>query len=181
MAGKRTNGSEAGFAGDQNPDDELPIVGTSGEPDSSDGIPIIEPATIIGSSSGDGAPRGRGRPRGSRTASSPSKSKPKEGKQDLTIILLGLHSMAAAFTKVEELELSEKEAKLLSDNIAAVNELYGGIVVPEKVQAWLNLTFAAGSVYGPRIVAHKLRMKKEAEQKKRGEPVTINSQQQKVH
>lgn len=82
--------------------------------------------------------------------------------------------MAAAFLKVEELELSEPEAKQLGEAVARVNALYGNYMIPEKTAAWINLTMAAGSIYGPRMMAHKLRVKKEKASGKG--PVTIDSQ-----
>lgn len=168
MAGKSTNGSEAGFNRDSG--DDFPVVGNVGEIVSGSGddaIPTIEPSTIPGNAS-DGAPR-RGRRPGSRNASSNTKpDRKKEGKQDLTILLMGLHSMGAAFSKIPELELSEKEAKILGDSIQTVNDLYGGYMIPEKAQAWMNLAMAAGSIYGPRFMAHKIRTDREKEATKAG-------------
>jgi hypothetical protein len=75
--------------------------------------------------------------------------------------------MLAHLTKVEELELDEKEAKRLAECVARVNALYDGFILSEKQLAWINLGVAGCAVYGPRVMAYKLRMAAEA----KGKPV----------
>lgn len=136
------------------------------------GIPFIEPTVIHGEPEGDPAPsnrKRRGRPTGSKNGTT---TKRKETSQDLTAVIFSLHTMAAAFTKIPELELDEAESKKIGDAVSKVNELYGGIILSEKTQAWINLTFAVGAVYGPRAIAYKMRTANEAKKK----PVTIDAQ-----
>ena len=75
-----------------------------------------------------------------------------ESAQNLAGILLSLHAMGAVLLKTPELELTEEEAGKLAAAVAHVNELYGGVVLPEKAAAWINLIMVAGTIYGPRII-----------------------------
>jgi hypothetical protein len=75
-----------------------------------------------------------------------------ESAQNLAGILLSLHAMGAVLLKTPELELTEEESAKLAAAIAHVNELYGGVVLPEKATAWINLIMVAGTIYGPRII-----------------------------
>ncbi len=181
MAGKRTNGSEAGIidAENLNPGAAEPVAfpprGDGGE---SGGIPTVEPTSIPRGS--DEPKRGRGRPKGSSTgaaASGSARATEKETSQDLTAILLSTHMMLAAFLQVPELELDANEAKRLGDAVARVNKLYGGFMLSEKSMAWINLMMAGGAVYGPRVVAYGVRAKKE----RKKEPVTINQTGAQIH
>lgn len=167
MVISRANGSEARTSVNEGdvivaaPDDD-----GGNKPDSIDnGIPVIDPTTIIGEpDSGEPIRRKRGRPAGSRNGYS-TKPQAKQTNQDLTGILLSLHMMGAAILKVPELEIDATEAKRLGDAVSRVNELYGGIMLSEKQAAWINLTFALGQVYGPRAVALKMRMSTEEKSK----------------
>jgi len=73
--------------------------------------------------------------------------------------------MGAVLLKTPELELTEEESAKLAGAIAHVNELYGGVVLPEKAAAWINLIMVAGTIYGPRIIVinAKGKSKKEAD------------------
>ena len=73
--------------------------------------------------------------------------------------------MLAAAVKTPELELDKEEGKLLAENIAAVNAHYGKVIDP-KVMAWTGLIMACGKVYAPRVVAIKMRLSVEKEQRK---------------
>lgn len=171
MAGKRTNGSEAGFS---EPNDAEPIILGTDDTLISDagesGIPSIDPATISYEPDPDEQPRKRGRKPGSKNR--PSATESKKSASDLTALLLSIHMMAAAFTKIPELILEEEEANKLGQAMNRVNELYGGMVIPEKWAAWGNLAITAGAIYGPRFVAHNLNAKNE----KAKQPVTIDAQ-----
>lgn len=74
--------------------------------------------------------------------------------------------MGAAFLKVPQLVLSEDESKKLAEAITSVTELYDIPLMDEKTQVWVNLAMVAGSIYGPRIVAHTL-------EKKASKPVPV--------
>lgn len=176
MATKRVNGSEAGTSEPE--DDESVIVGTMGDvPESvgESGIPIVEPATIAYEPDATEQPRKRrGRQPGSRNTNSRAA---KETANDLTGLLFSMHTMMAAFTGIEELELEESEAKKLGEAINRVNQFYGNVVLPPKAMAWAHLGFAVGQVYGPRFVAYGMRKKKEAKEK----PQTINATGARIH
>lgn len=81
--------------------------------------------------------------------------------------------MASVIFSVKELEIEPPEAKKISDAVLRINELYSGIVLPEKALAWVQLAIACGTVYGPRMVAYNQRIKKEKAEGKR--PITIDA------
>lgn len=176
MARQRTNGIEQEIGSDPDDgandggDDAEVIYGSGG-----DAIPVVEPSTIQFEPDSTTERKRRGRAKGSRNANPKAR---KETASDLSGLLLSLHFMAAAITSIPELQLEQKEADLLAKNVAKINELYGGIVLPEKTMAWINLGLAAGTVYGPRFVAH--RMNKEKAAKGKG-PTTIDAQPFKVN
>jgi hypothetical protein len=162
-------GSEAGFNGS---DDEREIIITADggitDADTGDAIPVIEPSTINFESVGSEAPKRRGRKPGSKNSTSKSS---KETANDLTGLFLGIHTMCAMLTGIPELELEEEEAAKLAKAVARVNNYYGGMVIPEKYAVWGNFAVALGTVYGPRAITYRMRMKQEAQ----GKPVTINA------
>ena len=82
--------------------------------------------------------------------------------------------MLAAWTHAAELAISEEESKKLAEAIARVQALYDVSVFSETTAAWVNLVFACGTIYGPRIIAIRVRMKKE-EALKKMRPVSIMS------
>lgn len=170
MAGERTNGSTAEFDGDASG-----VIDETGkfrvEDDGGDSIPLIEPTTIAyePESGDDDTPRKRrGRKPGSRNTTTKAS---KQASADLTQLLMSLHFMAAALVKTPELILEQDEAKRLGEAINRVNDLYGGIVLSEKAQAWLNLGVAAGTIYGPRFIASSINKKN-----KKKNPVTIDAE-----
>jgi hypothetical protein len=68
--------------------------------------------------------------------------------------------------------LTEDEAAKLASAVARVNELYGGMVLPEKAAAWIQLIMVAGTIYGPRIIVIQAKGKqKQVEQEK---PVVLD-------
>lgn len=66
--------------------------------------------------------------------------------------------MGAQILKVESLEIDKDEAKKLSDAIQEVNKFYNIPLDPKKV-AMVNLMVAMGTVYGPRIMAARIKKK----------------------
>lgn len=175
MAAKPNGHAEAG-AGVTQSDDDYPIIsGPSDSADDGSGIPTVEPSEISGSS--DAPKRGRGRPRGSTSTKYTSDTKQsKQTAQDLSGILMGIHSMAAAFLKVPELELDQVEAKALGDAVNKVQAEYKIPILDPKTMAWINLLMVTGGVYGPRLAAHSIRKKNE----RKGKGTTINAQPLKV-
>jgi hypothetical protein len=72
--------------------------------------------------------------------------------------------MGKSLLSVPELELDRDEAKKLSAAVARVAELHAVEIDPKKV-AYFNLFAVAGSIYGPRIMAYRIRSKSEAKQR----------------
>lgn len=128
----------------------------------------VDPATLgafAGSNDGgSSAPvkRGRGRPRkdGSapgtpRTGTSSGSSSKKKDNPDLSFlqgILVTGHEFAAFKTGINELRISQAEAKQLTD---ASQELAGyyGVAISGQTSAWMNFMSAIGQVYGTRAIA----------------------------
>lgn len=67
-----------------------------------------------------------------------------------------MHSIASALTKVEEIALEKSEANQLAQALAAVNVHYQTAIDP-KLVAWMGVVAVAGQVYGPRVLAYRLR------------------------
>lgn len=116
---------------------------------------------------GDAAPikRGRGRPPGSGksgikqgggTTVAQAKASP-ASVVGIEALLLGIHSIAASLTKVEEIALEKSEANQLAQALAAVNVHYQKAIDP-KLVAWMGVVAVAGQVYGPRVLAYRLRV-----------------------
>ena len=59
--------------------------------------------------------------------------------------------------------ITEDEASKLAKALTNVTQLYDLPVIGEKAIAWVNLASVAGTVYGPRLVAAKIRGKKKAQ------------------
>lgn len=180
MAAKRTNGSEAGYF-DSAVEDGKPVTidshsGAVTVEDDGDSIPVIDPATISAEpDTGEPPSRKRGRPRGSKGGGNASKASQKETASDLTAILMSLHFMGATILKVPELELDEEEAEKLGKAVARVQAQYEVPVLSEEQRAWINLLLVAGTIYGPRVMAHSLNRKRKP--KGEHEPVTIDAEQ----
>lgn len=163
MATKPVDGIEGGIA-----DDQIITSGDEHEGESDDrdsDIPLITPDTIITGEPdpGDEPRKRRGRKPGAKYGSYKSK---KETTSDITALLVSCHFMLSKLLDVSELEIEEAEAKKVSDAAVRVARLYSDRQLPEKAMAWINLTFACGTVYGPRVVAYKNRKSNEAAKKK---------------
>lgn len=65
--------------------------------------------------------------------------------------------MLAAIARNEDLEIDEDESKVLAKSINEVSKFYMNLETSEKTVAWINLSMALGQVYGPRIMASKIR------------------------
>lgn len=119
------------------------------------------------SDTGNPVKKRRGRPPGSgRKAGKPSKKTVSSSLEGIEGILLSLHLMGAAFLKIPELQLADEEAAKLSEAIGRVAALYD-FGASEKTLAWINLAVCMGGVYGTRIFAYNLRIKSEAEKKRK--------------
>lgn len=101
--------------------------------------------------------RRRGRPAGSI-------GKKKESVQDIgsiTAVLLSLHSMAAGFAKMPELELTESDADKIALSIERVRAFYPTNFNP-KLMAWLNMGTTLSGIYGIQFMAVRNRFRREA-------------------
>lgn len=139
-------------------------------------IPVIEPnptetrGTGTGDSDASGSSGGntgtiggrkpradKGRPRGPRsgTAKNPTHL---GGWEDA---LLAVHIALAGVSHCPELELDEDEARKVT---VALDRLAGhyNVVPSETAKVWINFAGAIGSVYGPRAIAIKKRLDREA-------------------
>ena len=162
-------------------DPMVPVEKTSEEIEelSNEGVPVINPGDIItsGEPESEYEPKKRGRPKGSRNAYKTVAAK-KEAALDLTQVLYSTHLMLSALLKIDELKIEREEAKELSDAVVRVNDLYGGIVIPVKALAWINLGIVGVKVYGPRVAAHTIRTGKKKQTKSEVvTPLVFNSHQ----
>lgn len=125
----------------------------------------IEPGAVRIDSDGAGTRRTKTgridrRTRAGRTGSTEEKVSGDLSGLSIKDLLIGIHSMGAAFLGIEELEIDETEAKKMGDALTELGNVYGKTISP-KTMAWTNLAAACGMVYGPRIVAYRERLKHE--------------------
>lgn len=163
MAKRKTGDASLGDnGGDANGD--IIVENGSGDPNNDDASNVIDfdPATIsgsIGDSAGDGGSGGASSKR--KTGRKRGRKAQEESADDLSFVLLSCHAMLATITGTPELELEEKESKKLAAAIARVQSLYTTSFLSEEQLAWTNLIFVAGSVYGTRAMAIRLRKRSE--------------------
>lgn len=81
-------------------------------------------------------------------------------------VLCGIHSLLAGATKIPELELDAEEGDTLGDAVKTVAAQYD-YIPDEKVIAWVALIGTCASIYGPRIMAYKLRAMTEKEKRRK--------------
>lgn len=68
-----------------------------------------------------------------------------------------LHAMLSALT-VPEVAIDEAEAQKLAEATGKVARHYNIPGFDEKTQDWINLAICIGGLYGPRVVAYRLRI-----------------------
>ena len=95
------------------------------------------------------------------TGDSPPRVKRKRKAKPIDAALLskqivGLHKVAATMTGLRELEISEFEAVMLAESLAAVSREYD-VTLDGKVAATIQLAAAIGVIYVPRLVMIKKR------------------------
>ena len=107
------------------------------------------------------AKRSRGRPAGSggkRAGSSGGGQRGEKASQTAVSgvekILFSLHQMASQF--LPELAIEREESKMLAESLADVSAFYNQVVDP-KLVAWIGLAGVVGKLYGPRVMAYKMR------------------------
>lgn len=94
----------------------------------------------------------------------------KEATSHLTNILIQSHFMLAKLLDAEELLLNHDEANNFAQAIERVESLYEKSFISEEASAWIGLTIAAATIYGPRYIAMRARQRKENENK---EPINV--------
>lgn len=99
-------------------------------------------------------------------------------------LLVGIHDIAATFLHIQELQMSEDEAKKLGDAVVEVGKHYNHTVNP-KVMAWINLALVGGGLYSTRYMAYKIRIDAEkgpqqVPDKPKPQPVTVPGKQAKA-
>ena len=151
ISGNEGAGKSDGVDRDPAIDDFFASAGADGN--STD---FVSPSAGRSSSGPRTGAKPRGRPAGARNGEG-KRATPSKTTQDLTGLLIVLHLGLSKSLKAEELELDEKEAKSLSDSILRLTELYDIPLPSEKVMAWIMLGKTAGTIYGPRLLAMKLR------------------------
>lgn len=159
MAKKPTTGT--GFGDTETNANIDPIIGQS-----------IDPAIAAsGNDNGDSGSdepvkRKRGRPAGTTTGTKTNtkKNNLSNSVDNLSKTLMLLHLGIASKFNVPEIVIDERESELLSS--AAMNMLdQFEIQIDPKMQAAVGLIVAAGTVYGPRVIAISYRRNKEQKEK----------------
>ena len=154
-------------AGDSTPDSS---IGTSGgnfesEPEPAatfiSGSDIFEPIEPAGSDAGGpdasaGSGKRRGRKPGWRKAAEQTPVPPNLADIDFGAVMLQAHSMLAALTSVQELELDRKEADKLTAALKNALKFHPAGISPEKM-AYINLGLVAVEIYGTRALAYRMR------------------------
>lgn len=126
--------------------------GRDAEPPRISGFTLIEPGDLKFDSPSGESSRRRGRPKGSRnSARSTEKASENNLIENVESLLLSTHFMLAKLLDVPEFELDESEAKRLSDAFKKVAAFYPLGLSPKRL-AWAELSIAAGTIYGPRVV-----------------------------
>jgi len=98
----------------------------------------------------------------------PNKRSAAPSSLDLGVVsstLLFWHTAAAGALRAPELQLDKSEADLLGKALIQVEQQFPTQIDPRMI-ALLNLAGALGMVYGPRVVAIRMRVKEEAKERK---------------
>jgi hypothetical protein len=132
--------------------------------------------------------RGPGRPKGSTNSNTKSRKKKASisledlGTKEGANALVAIHQMAAVYTGLPMLEITEQEAAILGKGIADVAAQYDFGLSP-KQQAWSALAMACVMVYGPRtsLVIGTVKQRSKQRRSKAAEtPVNENTENETV-
>lgn len=156
-----TDGQSQPAAADTTKRDEYGYPGNVGTPNA--GSESANAADTGGTAESGTKRRGgwpKGKPRGPRQTSEafPSYLKWFVGP------MLMLHELAAYKLDTPELEIDEPEAKAICSAGDEVLAFYGKVPSPE-MQVWIGFASAIGVVYGPRWVAIRTRIRREAKER----------------
>ena len=165
--------------GEENGEQQSPISGTpstNANTESTDTGTRSEKTDVQAGNAVDPATvqprRGRGRPKGSKTATGPkvveSGTTPINRKKAIDPVtfekvLVGIHAGIAALVNTPEFAIDMDDAAILRENFQALAKAHGwglGAVSP-KTEATINAAIAAGIIYYPRFKAARLRARQE--------------------
>jgi hypothetical protein len=112
---------------------------------------------------------GAGNNGGNTRAGSGGRKNGTEVQAFLASILYGVHEIGANLMHAEELSLTDEEADLYGEGVLKVWQEYDMPIPDAKTMAWVNLAKVLSSIYGPRIMA--IRMRKANERGNRPQPI----------
>lgn len=98
-------------------------------------------------------------PKKQRKPRAPNKDK-KPDNAGLTSALINVHALLAGMTAIPEIAIEREQAEILAAAASEVMALYDFGMSPEQ-QAWVNLMMVAGSIYGTKVFAYKMRLAEE--------------------
>jgi hypothetical protein len=164
------------LVGDTTSDDDTPTRTVDGTGNKIE-YDFIDPSTAYSGDPGTGtgtdpdSSTGTGRRRAytKRTRKTDS-----ETTKTLATLLYTIHLFGSSMVGAEELALTEDESSKLAEAMTKVSQLYDVPLMSEKTAAWIGLAFAAGSIYGPRVIAVRARHRTEDAEQKRKKVTAIN-------
>jgi hypothetical protein len=101
-----------------------------------------------------------------RTRAPNKKKSDKSDVSGLTSALVNIHALLAGMTQIPEIAIEREQAEVLATAASEVMQHYDFGMNAEQ-QAWVNLMMVAGSIYGSKVFAYKIRKSQETEE---GEP-----------
>lgn len=98
-----------------------------------------------------------------RTRAPNKKKADKSDVSGLTSALVNVHALLAGMTQIPEIAIDREQAAVLASAASEVMQHYDFGMNAEQ-QAWINLMMVAGSIYGSKVFAYKIRKSQEAEE-----------------
>lgn len=98
-----------------------------------------------------------------RTRGANKKKADKSDISGLTNALVNIHALLAGMTQIPEIAIDREQAEVLASAASEVMQHYDFGMNPEQ-QAWVNLMMVAGSIYGSKVFAYKIRKSQEGEE-----------------
>jgi hypothetical protein len=122
---------------------------------------------IRGENLAESSPSSDEQPKKPRKQRSPNKDK-KPDNAGLTSALINVHALLAGMTSIPEIAIEREQAEILATAATEVMALYD-FGMSQEQQAWVNLMMVAGSIYGTKVFAYKMRL---ADEKAKAEEET---------
>lgn len=97
-----------------------------------------------------------------RTRASNKKKADKSDVSGLTSALVNVHALLAGMTQIPEIAIDREQAAVLASAASEVMQHYDFGMNAEQ-QAWINLMMVAGSIYGSKVFAYKIRKSQETD------------------